>query len=484
MDDKVIKCFQMLGLPYDASINDVETAYQRLRKDIQNGSLPWEKSKEILWAYDYVLNFLKNNSHEEAPQQTANETMIGHSSGAVNPGVSGNRPNPSVTPNITKEPSRGTRAPLFVSAILIILFLCIALFYFGRPLFRINSVTQNDLDTASIVRKIKPSIVILRVGNLGTGSGFVVDKEGYIVTNAHVMKEKTATATFSDGFETEVNLVMLDEERDFALVKAATNREYAFLTLGDSTKCSEGDTVIAAGAPLSLEFSFTKGIIRSTKRSLPFLQAHLIQTDAAINPGNSGGPLVNTQGEVVGVNFFKVLKFEKLAVEGIGFAIAINDVKAHIEKKQQMSDVELTQAMAREMKIIEEVSQAPLTEEIKKMKEQAIEEQWERERRRRELNEKVEVVNKDLQEQKQRIEKRLQEEADQHRRRSQETAEARNKALNECLQRATNQYQGSWNEYCKKYNQQDNCSLPYNAASLLQQRLGQWRDECIRLYPQ
>jgi hypothetical protein len=277
---------------------------------------------------------------------------------------------------------------------------------------------------------------------------------------------------------------MLDEERDFALVKAATNREYAFLTLGDSTKCSEGDTVIAAGAPLSLEFSFTKGIISSTKRSLPFLQAHLIQTDAAINPGNSGGPLVNTQGEVVGVNFFKVLKFEKLAVEGIGFAIAINDVKAHIEKKQQMSDVELTQAMAREMKIIEEVSQAPLTEEIKKMKEQAIEEQWERERRRRELNEKVEVVNKDLQEQKQRIEKRLQEEADQHRRRSQETAEARNKALNECLQRATNQYQGSWNEYCKKYNQQDNCSLPYNAASLLQQRLGQWRDECIRLYPQ
>jgi flagellar biosynthesis GTPase FlhF len=370
---------------------------------------------------------------------------------------------------------------LLISAILIILLSCAALLYFGRPFSRINS--ENDLDTASIIRKIKPSIVTIRVGNLGTGSGFVVDKEGYIITNAHVMREKTATAAFSDGFETEVNLVMLDEERDFALVKTAISKEYEFLTLGDSTKCSEGDTVIAAGTPLGLEFSFTKGIISSTKRSLPFLQAHLIQTDAAINPGNSGGPLVNTQGGVVGINFSHLAGL-KMPVEGIGFAIAINDIKAHIEKKRQMSDAELTQAMAREMKKLEEISQTSPTDEIKKMKERAIEEQWEAERRRRELNEKIEAANRDLQEQKQKIEQRLQEEADQGRKRSQEVVEARSKALTECLQGATNQYQWNWNDYCKKYNEQESCSLPYNIASLLEQRLGQMRNECYRMNPQ
>ena len=131
----------------------------------------------------------------------------------------------------------------------------------------------------------------------------MVSKDGYIVTNGHVMKDKNAMAIFSDGFKTEVDLVILDEERDFALVKATAKREYQFLILGDSNRCSEGDAVVAAGAPLSLEFSFTKGIISSTNRSLPFLSARLIQTDAAINPGNSGGPLINGSGEVIGINF-------------------------------------------------------------------------------------------------------------------------------------------------------------------------------------
>ena len=99
---------------------------------------------------------------------------------------------------------------------------------------------------------IKPSIVTIKIGESGTGSGFVVTNDGYIVTNAHVMKEKSAIAIFSDGSRTDVNLVMLDENKDFALVKAVENKDYLFLTLGDSNKCSEGDTVIAAGG--SFEF--------------------------------------------------------------------------------------------------------------------------------------------------------------------------------------------------------------------------------------
>jgi hypothetical protein len=273
---------------------------------------------------------------------------------------------------------------------------------------------------------------------------------------------------------------MLDEERDFALVKTTTKRDYQFLILGDSDRCSEGDTVIAAGAPLSLEFSFTKGIISSTKRSLPFLSARLIQTDAAINPGNSGGPLINSSGEVIGINF---LKLANLSVEGIGFAIAINDVKNHIDKKQQMSDMELTSAIDREEKKLLEYSNMP-NDEMNEMKDKVLEEQWERERRWREFNEKVEAANRDLLKQKQKAEARLREEAEQLRIRQQEYLEARRKSLAECLQSATNQYQGIWNEYCKKLNQQDNCPLPSNTAGVLEQRHGQMRNECYRLNPQ
>ncbi|HBA55699.1 MAG TPA: hypothetical protein DCZ04_14930, partial [Syntrophorhabdus aromaticivorans] len=132
-----------------------------------------------------------------------------------------------------------------------------------------------------MIKQIKPGIVTISIQDSTRGSGFVVSKDGYIVTNAHVMQEKAGTAVFADGSETDVKLAMLDEERDFALLKATTVKDYAFLKIGDSSKCSEGDAVIAAGSPLLLESSFTKGIVSSAKRSFPFLQAGLIQTDAA-----------------------------------------------------------------------------------------------------------------------------------------------------------------------------------------------------------
>jgi S1-C subfamily serine protease len=477
MDEKVIKCFQTLGLPSTASIDDIEFAYQSLSKDMQNGSLPWEKSKEILWSYEYLLHYLPRDMHEEHEQKDSNKTSnAGSTEFSRTDCPEKNRYLQNM--NIAPISKRKTVSPLLVS--ISILVAAGLFFYFTIGLSTLNRIKGNDIDTSSIIKQIKPSIVTIKMGDSGTGSGFVVSSDGYIVTNGHVMKEKNAIVIFSDGFKTEVDLVMLDEEKDFALLKAKANRDYPFLALGDNNKCSEGDPVVAAGAPLSLEFSFTKGIISSTKRSLPFLNANLIQTDAAINPGNSGGPLINSNGEVIGINF---LKLANLAIEGIGFAIAINDVKKHIVNKRQMSDVELTSAIDREEKKLLEYNQMP-NDDVSKMKDKILEEQWERERRRREFNEKVEAANRDLQEQKAKAERRLQEEAEQYRRRLQENAEARRKFLTDCLQGATNQYQGIWNEYCKKSNQQDNCALPSNIAGALEQRHSQTRNECYRLNPQ
>lgn len=223
------------------------------------------------------------------------------------------------------------------------------------------------------------------------------------------------------------------------------------ITLGDSSKCDEGETVVAAGTPMNFESSFTKGIISSSKRSLPFLKANLIQTDAAINLGNCDGPLINQNGEVIGINS---LIMRGKTVEGIGFAVAINHVKHHIEKKVQMTDGEITQAIAREEKKMEEIRQYRddrMLREEKRLKDNIIEEEWERERRRREFNEKVETAHKELLDKKHQIEKQLQEEANLNRKRLWENAELRRKALSECLQTVTNEYQTNWNGYCKKW---------------------------------
>jgi len=122
--------------------------------------------------------------------------------------------------------------------------------------------------------------------------------------------------------------------------------------------------------------------------------------------------------------------------------------------------------------------------EEKTIKDKLIEEQWERERRRKELSDRVEEANKDLQEKRENAQKRLQDEYEQQRRHLQENAEMRRKALSECLQSANQNYQWTWNQECERQNKQQNCPLSYNAATILEQRLAQSRNECYRLYPQ
>ena len=170
----------------------------------------------------------------------------------------------------------------------------------------------------------------------GLGSGFIINEEGYILTNYHVIQgAQEISVTLSNDVTTTAQVVNYDENQDVAMIKITDeNVEIpATVELGDSDALQPGEEVIAIGTPLSTELSstVTKGIISATSRSVAVesgVTMNLIQTDAAINAGNSGGPLVNTKGEVVGINSSKI---SGEAVEGIGFSIPINDIKDKIE---------------------------------------------------------------------------------------------------------------------------------------------------------
>ena len=165
----------------------------------------------------------------------------------------------------------------------------------------------------------------------GIGSGFIINEEGYILTNYHVIQgAQEISVTLSNDVTTTAQVVNYDENQDVAMIKITDeNVEIpATVELGDSDALQPGEEVIAIGTPLSTELSstVTKGIISVAVES--GVTMNLIQTDAAINAGNSGGPLVNTKGEVVGINSSKI---SGEAVEGIGFSIPINDIKDKIE---------------------------------------------------------------------------------------------------------------------------------------------------------
>ena len=170
----------------------------------------------------------------------------------------------------------------------------------------------------------------------GIGSGFIINEEGYILTNYHVIQgAQEISVTLSNDVTTTAQVVNYDENQDVAMIKITDEsvKIPATVELGDSDALQPGEEVIAIGTPLSTELSstVTKGIISATSRSVAVesgVTMNLIQTDAAINAGNSGGPLVNTKGEVVGINSSKI---SGEAVEGIGFSIPINDIKDKIE---------------------------------------------------------------------------------------------------------------------------------------------------------
>jgi len=214
-----------------------------------------------------------------------------------------------------------------------------------------TDVTVLDMISAQdtligLYQKVNPGVVSIRVlteDGGGLGSGFLIDMDGHIVTNYHVIEGVTdLEVAFASGYKARGEVIGEDLDSDLAIVKVdAPENELFPLTLGDSDAIQIGQTVIAIGNPFGLAGTMTTGIVSGLGRTLEslhttadggtFSAGDIIQTDAAINPGNSGGPLLNLQGEVIGVNeSIRTSNFTSAGEptnSGVGFAISINVVK-------------------------------------------------------------------------------------------------------------------------------------------------------------
>ncbi|MEO1995400.1 MAG: trypsin-like peptidase domain-containing protein [Planctomycetaceae bacterium] len=160
----------------------------------------------------------------------------------------------------------------------------------------------------------------------GKGSGFVIDRSGVVMTNAHVVRDAVEILIrMHDGREFMASSWKADPGSDLAVVHFDAPNDLRTLKLGDSDLMETGDWVLALGAPFGLDMSVTAGIISGKGRGLGNQRSEFLQTDAAINPGNSGGPLVNIKGEVVGIN--TAISTRSGGYDGVGFAIPINKAK-------------------------------------------------------------------------------------------------------------------------------------------------------------
>ncbi len=164
----------------------------------------------------------------------------------------------------------------------------------------------------------------------GQGSGVIVTHEGHVITNYHVVKgQQQIQVTMHDGTISAAILIGEDPLLDIAVLKIDGNGPFQPLKFGDSNEVRRGQITFAFGNPFGLGETVTQGIISAVERSLSDTQRDLIQTDAAINPGNSGGPLVNLQGEIIGINSAIYRPDERVnsGFQGVGFSIPSNDVK-------------------------------------------------------------------------------------------------------------------------------------------------------------
>ena len=184
---------------------------------------------------------------------------------------------------------------------------------------------------AAAAASVLPGVVSVRAGR-ATGSGFAIDQQGHVVTNAHVVEGASdVSLVLSNGRRVDANIIGVDADNDLAVLQVTGNVEgLRALTLGRSSQLHVGDPVLAVGSPLGLEGTVTAGIVSAVDRQARFgdngNRQSAIQTDAAINPGNSGGPLVNASGQVVGVNtaIATLGTSSRSGSIGIGFAIPVD----------------------------------------------------------------------------------------------------------------------------------------------------------------
>ena len=201
----------------------------------------------------------------------------------------------------------------------------------------INNLILTESKTLSLIdifEKAEPGVVRVNTqrnqtgdGSGGVGSGFVFDKKGHIITNAHVIEDSTKTVvTFLDGRSYNAQIIGVDKYTDIGVIKVNADLKLLHpLSLGDSSNLQIGEPITAIGNPFGLSGSMTSGIVSQMGRllSIPGAAGYsipdVIQTDAAINPGNSGGPLLNMRGDIVGIN--TAIQSSTGEFTGVGFAI-------------------------------------------------------------------------------------------------------------------------------------------------------------------
>ena len=189
---------------------------------------------------------------------------------------------------------------------------------------------------ATLFERASPSVVSVQAMKINkakpqrrfetiVGSGFVIDKDGHLLTNAHVVDGAASlSVTLDSGDKTAARLVGMDPVLDLALLRVDWKNPLPAAKLGDSSTIRVGDEVVAIGNPIGLDQTMTRGIVSGVNRMLPGVSEQpMIQTDAPINPGNSGGPLVDRCGHVIGIN-----TFISEEAQSIGFSVPINSAKA------------------------------------------------------------------------------------------------------------------------------------------------------------
>jgi len=210
------------------------------------------------------------------------------------------------------------------------------------------TIKESDSINAAIQKVYNGVVLVEAYSNnrkSSSGSGFVYKKDskyGYIMTNNHVVQNAgSVKVTMMNGEETEAEFLGGDSYSDVAVLRIAADKVDDVVTIGDSTKAKVGDTVFTVGTPIDNEYmgTVTKGIISSEVKTITVSTSgqansmmEVIQTDASINPGNSGGPLVNINGEVIGITSMKLVTDE---IEGMGFAIPIEVAMSEVDRLEK-----------------------------------------------------------------------------------------------------------------------------------------------------